>query len=149
MYTDCIAVCCILPICKKNTIHKASPEMLYLIDRLHLAIREEFTEGLIGKKQPGYLSKSKRVGILPADVFPPYKPELSPIKKEELLKHEHLIGVLGGTMMEYDLFTKTIAALEKDEMEYMLHINRETDMPLIICTKYANIIIAPVMRRYD
>ena len=126
-----------------------TPEILYLIDRLHLSTGEEFSEGLVGRNQPGYLSKTRRIAVLPANVYPPYNSELSPIKKEELVRYEHLIGILDGTMMEYETFTKTTTALEKDGTEYSLRINRKTDMPLIICTKYANIIVAHVLRRED
>jgi hypothetical protein len=127
----------------------ADPDMLYILDRLHIALGEEFREGLIGKKQQGYLSRTKRVGVLPANVYPPYKSKLKKIKKEELIKAEKYIGVLGGTLVEYELFHKVLKALEKDKSEYTLLINKNMEMPLIICTKYANIIISPVMRSYD
>jgi hypothetical protein len=127
----------------------SAPEMLYLLDRLHINLGEEFIEGLIGKKQQGYLSKSKKIGILPAGAFPPYKSKLKKVKKEELIRAEKYIGVLGGTLVEYELFHKVIKSLEKDKREYTILINKEMEMPLIICTKYANIIIAPVMRSYD
>lgn len=123
--------------------------MLYLLDRLHLSLGEEFTEGLIGGKQRGYLSKTKRIAVLPEEVFPPYKSKLKKIEKKDLLKVERYIGVLGGTFVEHELFNKTIKALEKDKREYTILINRDAEMPLIICTKYANIIIAPVMRSYE
>jgi hypothetical protein len=127
----------------------ADPDMLYIIDRLHIATGEEFNGGLIGKKQQGYLSKTKRIGVLPEGSFPPYKSKLKKIKKEELIRAEEYIGVLGGTLVEYDLFNKVTKALEKDKREYTIHINKDMEMPLIICTKYANIIIAPIMRSYD
>jgi len=134
---------------KKKEEFRPGPDMLHLIDRLHLALGEEFNEGLIGKKQSGYVSKSKTVGVLPEGVFPPYKPKLKEIKKEELIICERFIGLLGGTMVEHALFEKTTGALEKDRTEYRILINKNIEMPLIICTKYANIIIAPVMRRYE
>ncbi len=129
--------------------HTADPDMLYLLDRLHIALGEEFREGLIGKRQQGYLSESKKIGVLPRGVFPPYRSKLKKIKKEELIRVEKYTGVLGGTLVEYGLFHKTVKALEKDKREYGILINKDMEMPLIICTKYANIIIAPVMRSYD
>jgi hypothetical protein len=127
----------------------ADPDMLYILNRLHLAIGEEFKEGLIGRKQQGYLSRTKRIGVLPGGSFPLYKSKLKKIKKEDLIRAEKYIGVLGGTLVEYELFHKVTASLEKDKKEYTILINKNTEMPLIICTKYANIIIAPVMRSYD
>jgi hypothetical protein len=134
---------------KGKNAEPADPDMLYLLNRLHLAIGEEFKEGLIGRKQQGFLSKTKRIGVLPEGSFPPYKSKLKKIEKEELIRAEEYIGVLGGTLVEYDLFHKVTKALEKDKTEYSIHINKDMEMPLIICTKYANIIIAPVMRSYD
>jgi|WetSurMetagenome_2_1015567.scaffolds.fasta_scaffold72151_4 hypothetical protein len=127
----------------------SDPDMLYILDRLHIALGEEFKAGLIGKTQQGYLSKTKRIGVLPEGSLPPYRSKLRKIKKEELIRAEKYIGVLGGTMVEYELFHRVVKALEKDKREYTLLINKNTEMPLIICTKYANIIIAPVMRSYD
>lgn len=134
---------------KKEKPAQEDPEILYLLNRLHIAIGEEFKEGLIGKTQQGYLSNSKRIGVLPAESFPPYKSKLKKIEKEELIRAEKYIGVLGGTLVEYDLFHKVTKALDKDKTEYNILINKNMEMPLIICTKYANIIIAPVMRSYD
>ena len=134
---------------KKEKPVQEDPEILYLLNRLHIAIGEEFKEGLIGKTQQGYLSKSKRIGVLPEGSFPTYKSKLKKIKKEELIRAEKYVGVLGGTLVEYGLFHKVTKALDKDKTEYTILINKNMEMPLIICTKYANIIIAPVMRSYD
>ena len=134
---------------KKEKSAQEDPEILYLLNRLHIAIGEEFKEELIGKTQQGYLSKSKRIGLLQGGKFPPYKSKLKKIEKEELIRAEKYIGVLGGTLVEYDLFHKVTKALDKDKTEYTILINKNMEMPLIICTKYANIIIAPVMRSYD
>jgi hypothetical protein len=134
---------------RKGKTGSAETEMLYLIDRLHLALGEEFTEGLAGGKQPGYLSRTKRVAILPADAYPPYKSRLKRIEKGGMIPVGRYVGVLGGTIVEHDLFQKAVKALEKDKLEYTILINKDTEMPLIICTKYANIIIAPVMKSYD
>jgi hypothetical protein len=127
----------------------SDPDMLYILNRLHISLGEEFKAGLIGKKQQGYLSETKRVGVLPGGVFPPYRSKLKKIEKDELIRAEKYIGVLGGTLVEYELFQKVVKALEKDKREYVILINKNMEMPLIICTKYANIIIAPVMRSYD
>ena len=134
---------------KKEKPAQEDPEILYLLNRLHIAIGEEFKEGLIGKTQQGYLSNSKRIGVLPSESFPPYKSKLKKIGKEELIRAEKYVGVLGGTLVEYDLFHRVTKALDKDKTEYTILINKNMEMPLIICTKYANIIIAPVMRSYD
>jgi hypothetical protein len=134
---------------KKGKTSQEDPEILYLLDRLHIAIGEEFKAGLIGKKQQGYLSKTKRIGVLTEGSLPPYRSKLKKVKIEELIRVEKYIGVLGGTLVEYELFHRVVKALDKDKREYTIHINKNRDMPLIICTKYANIIIAPVMRSYD
>jgi len=134
---------------KGKNADPSDPNMLYILDRLHLATGEEFKAGLIGKKQQGYLSRTKRIGVLPEGSFPPYRSKLKKIKKEELIRAEKYIGVLGGTLVGYDLFHKVTKALEKDKREYTIHINKNMEMPLIICTKYANIIIAPVLPNWE
>jgi hypothetical protein len=135
----------ILKYVKRNKKFEPGPDTLRLIDRLQLSLGECFTPGLVGKKQPGYLSKTKKVAVLPENVYPPYKPALSEIEKKELVRIEQYIGILGGTLVEYDVYEKTIKALEKDKHEYRILINKNLEMPLIICTKYANIIIAPMI----
>jgi len=97
----------------KKNIDLSDPEVLYIIDRLQIALGEEFTEGLVGRKQRGYLSKTRRVAVLPGSVYPPYKSTLRKIDRKTLLKAGRYIGVLGGTLVEFELFDKTVQALEK------------------------------------
>ncbi len=129
---------------KEEDTLASHPEMAPLVDYLILALGEKFHKGKIEKHQ-GYLSESEVVGVLPPDTFPSYKSELNSVILNELKRCGDHIGIMDGTLVNFDIFDKIVKVLDKEKEWYNILINKERTMPLIICTKGANIVIAPVI----
>jgi hypothetical protein len=122
------------------------PEMSSLADYLSRELGEKFHKKRIGRQQ-GYLSESEVVGVLPHDAFPPYKSKLNSVTLGGLTRCGDYTGITGGTLVNHDIFDRIIKVLDKEGEWHTILINKERPMPLIISTKKANIIIAPVIKQ--
>ncbi|MEA3255433.1 MAG: hypothetical protein U9Q22_06325 [Candidatus Altiarchaeota archaeon] len=130
---------------EKEDMEVTHPEMISLVDYLGRGLGEKFHKRRIGRQQ-GYLTESEVVGVLPPDTFPPYKSKLNSVTLGELTRCGDYIGITGGTLVNHDIFDRIIKVLDKEREWHTILINKERSMPLIISTKKANIIIAPVIR---
>ena len=132
---------------KKTTSEKDLLDLSYLVDRISLALEEEFSHGNVGR-DAGFLSKSKTVGILPAGTMPPYGKKLNRAQLKDFALDDRYAGFVNGTAVKRELLEKIIGALDREKMGYKILVNRREPMPLIITTENANIIISHMLVNY-
>lgn len=132
---------------KKKTTEEDLLELSYFVDRISIALKEEFDKSNIGK-QTGYLSKTKTVAVLPSHVFPEYRNKLRGTKLDEFIIIDKYLGFPGATAVRKDTLYRVIEALNKEKKTYKILANKKQAMPLIITSENANIIISHMLTKY-
>jgi len=122
------------------------------VKEFEIGFGEKFYRSDLFGNTPFFDSESKKVGVLPADIYQIIEQfNLNRVVNPSNLKRKNIgnteaTGIEGGSWVDSTIYERLVKALEKmGVQDYRILMSAEQDNPVVLSTLKFNVIISPVV----